>query len=159
MDRAIQDQIAGNHCWGCGPLNPQGLQIKSYWQGDGAVCTFRPRPEHMAGPTGIVNGGIIATIIDSHSVCTAMAALAVAGGVDLADAPDLWAATASLHVDYLSPTPIDQTLHLTSRVLSIEGKRVRVECVLRAGDVDCARAEVLAVRVSPKWRESAPGAH
>ena len=32
---AIQDAIPDNHCWGCGARNPQGLRIKSYWDGDG----------------------------------------------------------------------------------------------------------------------------
>ena len=54
MDRpAFQDQIGGNHCWGCGPLNAHGLQIKSYWSEDDdgeAVCIWRPQSYHAAGP-------------------------------------------------------------------------------------------------------------
>ncbi len=71
--RALQDAIPHNHCWGCGTLNPRGLRIKSYAEGDGTVCRFQPSPEHMAGPTHVVNGGIIAAVIDCHCVCTAIA--------------------------------------------------------------------------------------
>jgi len=54
--RAIQDQIGDNLCYGCGPANPDGLQIKSYYSGSVATCTFRPRPEHAAGPPHFLNG-------------------------------------------------------------------------------------------------------
>lgn len=149
---AIQDQIGGNHCWGCGPLNPAGLQIKSFWDGEQAVCTFHPQPAHMAGPTHVVNGGIIATVLDCHSVCTAIAAAADDEGGSPADFPDLWYATASLHVDYLRPTPIDQALTLRARVIAVDGRRTTVAATLHAGAQECARAEVVAVRVPPSWR-------
>ena len=33
---AVQDQYPDDyaHCFGCGRLNPQGLHLKSYWDGD-----------------------------------------------------------------------------------------------------------------------------
>ncbi len=65
MEKAIQDLLPGNHCWGCGPDNPRGLQIKSHVEGDETVCRFQPSPDHMAGPTHVVYGGIIASVIDS----------------------------------------------------------------------------------------------
>ena len=36
-EKAFQDFYADDmsHCYGCGRLNPDGLQIKSYWDGDG----------------------------------------------------------------------------------------------------------------------------
>lgn len=156
MAQAIQEQIGGNHCWGCGPLNPHGLQIHSYWDGQESICTFTPHPEHMAGPTHIVNGGILATLIDCHCVCTAIAALADAEGVVLADTTDLWAATASLQVDYLRPTPIGQMLTLRATVAQIEGRRITVACSISAEGVETARGVVLAVRVTQQWRESSP---
>ena len=70
----FQDLIQGNHCFGCGPHNPAGLQIKSTWSGEKeSVCVFQPSAHHCAAPTKFLNGGIIATIIDCHSVCTAIA--------------------------------------------------------------------------------------
>jgi acyl-coenzyme A thioesterase PaaI-like protein len=72
---SFQELMPGNHCWGCGSLNERGLGIQSRWQEPGqvAVCDWTPSPEHMAGPTSVVNGGIIATLVDCHSVCTAIA--------------------------------------------------------------------------------------
>jgi hypothetical protein len=64
---AIQDLYPENvaYCYGCGRLNDQGLQIKSYADGDETVCRFVPRPYHMAIP-GYVYGGLIASLIDCH---------------------------------------------------------------------------------------------
>ena len=66
--RAFQDEVSGNHCWGCGSGNHNGLQIKSYWSGDEAVCTWQPQAHHSAGPGHILNGGIIVTVINCHCV-------------------------------------------------------------------------------------------
>jgi hypothetical protein len=35
---AIQDRLVGNYCYGCGTENPDGMHIKSHWQGDECVC-------------------------------------------------------------------------------------------------------------------------
>jgi acyl-coenzyme A thioesterase PaaI-like protein len=151
---AFQDAMGGNHCWGCGKDNPKGLQIKSYWEGEEAVCTFHPRPEHMAGPTHILNGGIIATLLDCHSVCTAMAALYRAEGREIGHGPIIWCATARLDVTYLRPTPIDRPVHLRARVEEISGRKVRLSCTLYSEGLECARADVLAVRVPEEWRSA-----
>lgn len=153
---ALQDQIPHNHCWGCGPLNPDGLQIKSYAEGDETVCNFMPQPQHMAGPTSIVNGGIIATVIDCHSVCTAIAH--AYGGEDrpIGSAPEIWCATASLNVEYLRPAPIDAPMQLRARVTGGEGRRITVACSVYSGETEVARAAVVAVRVRESWRHGAP---
>ena len=51
-EKAFQDYYADDtsHCYGCGRLNADGLQIKSYWDGDESVCYFEPRPYHKAIP-------------------------------------------------------------------------------------------------------------
>ena len=58
------------HCYGCGRLNPQGHQIKSYWDGDETVARFTPLPYHTAIP-GYVYGGLVASLIDCHGTGTA----------------------------------------------------------------------------------------
>ncbi|HET8733075.1 MAG TPA: PaaI family thioesterase [Anaeromyxobacteraceae bacterium] len=151
MDQAIQDQIPHNHCWGCGTLNPRGLRIKSYLHGEESVCRFQPSPDHMAGPTHVVYGGIIAAVIDCHSLCTAIADAYRAAGRPLGSEPLLWAVTASLKVDYLAPTPIDQPMELRARVREVKGRKRIVDCTVRSGGRDCARAEVIAVEVGAAW--------
>ncbi len=152
MPKAIQDCIPRNHCWGCGPLNSSGLQIKSYPDGDGTVSRFQPSPAHMAGPTHVVNGGVIATVIDCHTICTAIADAYRVAGRELGSEPLLWCVTASLKVDYLAPTPISEPMELRARVRETKGRKRLVECTVTSGGKECARAEVVAIEVAPGWR-------
>lgn len=68
----FQDYMPGNVCFGCGAENPDGLQIKSFWDGDEGVCTFQSQPKYHGWET-VINGGILATLVDCHTMCTAMA--------------------------------------------------------------------------------------
>ena len=71
---AFQDQYldARADCWGCGRNNADGLHVKSYWDGDEAIANFTADPEHT-GHKGVLNGGIIATLMDCHCMGLAMA--------------------------------------------------------------------------------------
>ena len=153
-EKAFQDFYADDmsHCYGCGRLNPDGLQIKSYWEGDESVCRFQPRPYHTALP-GYVYGGLIASLIDCHGTGTAAAAAYRAERREMGSAPPVRFVTASLHVDYLAPTPIDAVLELRGRVKEIKGKKVVLAVSLSARGLVCARGEVVAVQVPPDWVE------
>lgn len=152
--QAIQDQIAGNHCFGCGPDNAGGLQIKSYWQDDGTtICRFEPRNHLCAGPAEVLNGGIVATLIDCHCVCTAMAHAYVTAGREIGTAPQIWFATGSLDIDYKSPAPIDRLVELVAEVTESTDRKTVVKCRLSSGDEICAQGEVVAVRVPDEWHK------
>ncbi len=135
-----------SHCYGCGTLNQHGLQIKSYWDGEESVCVYTPRPHHTAIP-GIVYGGLIASLIDCHSTGTAAAAKYKAENRAMDTLPPLRFVTASLHVDYLLPTPIDGPLEVRGKVKEVKGRRVVVESQLIAGGKVCAKGEVIAVQM------------
>ena len=60
--------------------------------------------------------------------------------------PPLRFLTASLHVDYLRPTPVEGPLELRSRVKEIKGRKVVVAVDLWAKGELCARGEVVTVR-------------
>jgi acyl-coenzyme A thioesterase PaaI-like protein len=154
--QAFQDKIPGNYCWGCGNINEHGLQIKSYWSGDEAVCTWQPKPYHAAGPTHVLNGGIIATVIDCHSVCTAIAAAYRAEGREIGTEPPIWYVTKSLQVTYLRPTPIDQPITLRARIKETNEKATILTCSLfeKGKGEECARGEVVAIRVANAWLEA-----
>jgi acyl-coenzyme A thioesterase PaaI-like protein len=147
-EKAFQDYYPDNWniCYGCGALNKDGLQIKSYWDGDETVCTFHPRPYHTAIP-GYVYGGLIASLIDCHSTGTAAAAAYRAEGRAMDTDPPLRFVTGSLHVDYLRPAPIEGPLELRSQVKEIKGRKVIVATTLSAGGEVCARGEVVAVQI------------
>ena len=135
-----------NYCYGCGQLNEHGLQIKSYWDGDETVCLFQPRPYHTAIP-GYVYGGLIASLIDCHSTGSAAAAAYRAAGRAMDTEPALRFLTASLHVDYLRPTPIDSPLEVRAHVKETKGRKVVVVSTLSAHGEVCARGEVVAVQM------------
>jgi acyl-coenzyme A thioesterase PaaI-like protein len=122
------------------------LQIKSYWDGDETVCTFTPRPHHTAVP-GFVYGGLIASLIDCHSTGSAAAAAYRAEGRPMDTDPPLRFVTASLHVDYVKPTPIEGPLELRSTITEIKGRKVVVRTTLSVHGTVCARGEVVAVQL------------
>ncbi len=146
--KAFQDYYPDDlsQCYGCGRLNKQGLQIKSYWDGEESVCIYTPRSNHMAIP-GFVYGGLIASIIDCHSTGTAAAAKYRAENREMDTQPTLRFVTASLHVDYLLPTPLGTPLEVRGRVKVIKGRRVVVESRLLAKGKVCVHGEVVAVQM------------
>lgn len=152
--KAFQDYYPDDlsHCYGCGRLNPQGLQIKSFWEADESVCHFQPRPYHTALP-GYVYGGLIASLIDCHATGTASAAMHRVEKREMGTDPPARFVTASLRVDYLAPTPIDTQLELRGCVKELKGKKIIVEVSLSARGTVCARGEVVTVRVSPDWMD------
>ncbi len=152
-EKAFQDyyQEAHSICYGCGRLNRDGLQIKSYWEGDESICRFTPLPHHTA-MAGYVNGGIIASVIDCHGTGTAAAAAYRAAGRDMGTEPDLRFVTASLHVDYLRPTPIDAPMELRGKVKEIRGRRVIVSITLSSKGQVCATGEVVAMQIPENMR-------
>ena len=154
MTQAFQDYYPDDvsHCYGCGRLNDHGLQIKTFWMGDESVTRFQPRPCHIAIP-GYVYGGLIASLVDCHGTGTAAAALYRAEDRAMDTLPAIRCVTASLHVDYLRPTPLGTELEVRGRFKEINGRRLTVTCTLFADDVECARGEVVAVQVPDSYIE------
>ena len=146
--KAFQDYYSENvaHCYGCGRLNSDGHRIQTFWDGDETVTRFKPQPYHTAIP-GYVYGGLLASLIDCHSTGSAAAAMYRAQGREMDSEPPLRFVTASLHVDYLKPTPLDGLLELRGRVKEIKGRKVLIETFVYAGQVATVRGEVLAVQM------------
>ncbi|MFN0154625.1 MAG: PaaI family thioesterase [Gaiella sp.] len=149
---SFQDLLRDSFCFGCGADNPDGLQLKSRWEGEIAVAEWTPAPQHAAGPRHILNGGIIATLLDCHGVCAAIASAYRKEGREIGSAPELWYATASLTVEYLRPTPLDSLIRLTADETEHDERTSVVECVLEAAGKPRACATVRAVRVPDSWR-------
>jgi acyl-coenzyme A thioesterase PaaI-like protein len=151
MATAFQDLMAHNHCFGCGPHNPQGLHLKSHWvvPGEEAVCTFTPQPFHCAGSPDVMNGGVIAAVLDCHTVCTATADAYLREGRAIGDEPEIWYVTASLTVDYRRPTPIGEAVTAVARIVDRSERRTTLEGRLGARGEVCATARVVAVRLPP----------
>ncbi len=146
--KAFQDYYPDHwsYCYGCGRLNEHGLHIQSYWDGEESVCTFQPRPHHIAIP-GYVYGGLLASLIDCHGTGTAAAATYRAENRPPGSEPPARYVTASLHVDYLKPTLLGEPLELRGRVTEIKGRKVVVEISLSIRGEVTVQGNVVAVRV------------
>jgi hypothetical protein len=146
---AFQDQPYSrhNHCWVCGNDNPHGLYIKSKWDGDESVCEWKPKEFHTAGWPLVLNGGIISGIIDCHCLCTVIAEYYKEKTPEEKESPKYWFATGSIKVDFLKPTPVDKPVQLRAKIIEMHEKKALVKCSLYSENIECARGEVLAVRV------------
>lgn len=146
--RSFQDYYSDStaHCYGCGRLNEYGLQVKSYWDGDEATCTFTPRDYHSAIP-GYVYGGLIASLIDCHATGTAAATMYRAENRTMDTLPAFRFVTASLKIDYLKPTPLGTPLTVRARAQEIKGRKVVVAADLSANGIICAHGEVVCVQM------------
>ena len=155
---AVQDFYPDDfaHCYGCGRLNPGGLQLKSRWEGEEVVARFSPRAEHIAVP-GCVYGGLIASLIDCHAMATAAAAVERAAGHEIGARPAPRFVTASLSVTYLKPTPLGPELEVRARPVEVGERKVRIQATLLAGGAVTARGDVVAVRMPESMRSAHSG--
>ena len=151
-EKAFQDYYPEPlaHCYGCGRMNPHGHQLKSYWDGDETVAHFTPEPYHIAVP-GYVYGGLLASLIDCHGTGSAAAAAYKAAGRAMDTEPPFRFLTASLHVDYLRPTPLGPELELRGRIKEVKGRKVVVAITLSAEGQVCVKGEVVAVQVPERY--------
>ena len=146
--KAFQDQGSIQHCYGCGADNPQGLQLKSFWDGDEAVAEFVPAHYHCGGAPDIVYGGLIGALIDCHCCNLAVAWGYRAGGREIGSDPRITFVTAQLNVSLLKPTFIKTPLELRARVRETDRKKIWIDCEVTSGGQLTAKGEVLAVRVA-----------
>ncbi|RLQ90879.1 PaaI family thioesterase [Planomicrobium sp. Y74] len=144
---AIQDEYAEEfaHCYGCGRLNEEGHHFRTRWQGDKTFTEYEPGSEHTAIP-GFVYGGVIASLIDCHGTGSASLALHRKNGFEpgSGEEPPRFV-TASLHVDYLKPTPQGVTLTAVGEVEEIHPKKFKVNIEVTADGAVCATGTVVAV--------------
>jgi acyl-coenzyme A thioesterase PaaI-like protein len=142
---SLQERYApGNICFGCGPANEKGLKIRSFAVGDEVVCDWQPEPHHQAFP-GMLNGGIIGALLDCHSNWTAAWHLMNRRS---AAAPPC-TVTAEYAVKLRRPTPVDQPVHLSARIVDSTEDRVVVEAVLTSNGKVCATSTGTFVAVEP----------
>lgn len=136
-------------CYGCGRNNPTGLHIQTFWNGEEGICRFTPQPHHTAFP-GFVYGGLLASLIDCHSMGTAIAATYHAEQRTPGTDPEVTYVTLNLNVTYLKPTPIDTELLLRARVIELHPRKAIVTCLIFANAIECVRGEVVGVRVKSR---------
>jgi acyl-coenzyme A thioesterase PaaI-like protein len=143
---SLQDTYAPDlACFGCGPRNERGLHLKSHARADGTVvATWRAEKFHEAYP-GVLNGGIIGTLMDCHSLWTAVYHLMKRAN---GDAPPP-AVTAEYTIRMRRPTPTDVSVDLVARPVEVGEDRAVIEAELTAGGKVCATSTGVFVAVKP----------
>ncbi len=146
---AFQDYYPDDysHCYGCGRLNEKGHQIKSFWDGDEGVCRLVPANHFTGGMKNILYGGMIASLMDCHGAGTAAAAKARELEIEMKPGVMPRFVTASLKVDYLSPTPVGMEVELRARVEEIKGRKVTVSVTLSTKGTVHARGQLIMVQI------------
>ncbi len=144
MDQSLQDRFSPNSiCFGCGPGNRLGLQLKSFVSGEQLVARFLPADHHLAFP-GVVNGGIVGTLLDCH--CNWAAAWHLMQRLQLDKPPGTVTAEYSIRME--KPTPIGEPLILTAWATDSHDRRATTEgTITTAAGVVTARCRGLFVAV------------
>lgn len=141
---AIQDHYPDDFswCYGCGRLNEHGHHFRTGWNGDKTETIYTPRGEHTALP-GFVYGGLIASLVDCHGTGSASLAKHRENGYEPGEGPEPPRfVTASIHVDYLKPTPSDTALKAIGTPEEIHPKKWAIHIEVYAGDTLCAKGKV-----------------
>ena len=147
---SLQTQYSpASRCFGCGPANAQGLRLESH-EVDAAstpgelVADWQPLPHHSAFD-GVLNGGIIGTLLDCHANWTA--AMHVMRERRLDRPPGC--VTADYAVRLRRPTQTDQPVHLRAWPVEMDGDRVVVDAELASGGIITATCRGTFVAVGP----------
>lgn len=145
---SLQERYApAGRCFGCGPANPSGLHIASRPSQDDPevlVARFEPKPEHEAF-AGVVNGGILGTLLDCHANWTATWHLMRARG---ADRPPT-TVTLEYSVRMRRPTRSDAPIDLRAWVVESSDDRATVEAEISSGGTVTATGRGVFVAVKP----------
>jgi acyl-coenzyme A thioesterase PaaI-like protein len=145
---SLQERYAPqNTCFGCGPSNPKGLHIRSFVSDDDEreiVAEWMPEPHHEAFP-GVLNGGIIGTLLDCHCNWAAAYSLMKQAGLD---GPPC-TVTADYAITLKRPTPTAGPVTLRAHVVESTADRAVVEGTLEGGGKVCATCRGTFVAVKP----------
>lgn len=141
----LQERFAPhNACFGCGPANSKGLRLQSFPKYHEVIAHFTPEVHHEAFP-GILNGGIIGTLLDCHSNWTAAWYLMQQRQENTPPCT----VTSEYAIKLLRPTPTKGPVMLISNVVEFESDRARVFAKLLVDDNICATCEGIFVAVKP----------
>ena len=129
-------------CFGCGCKNDKGLGVKSFVEGDNVLSEFLPESHHEAFP-GVLNGGVIGSIMDCH--CNWAAAHYIMQDQGFETTP--CTVTAEYTIKLKRPTPSGILLALDAKLSRIDKNKAWVEADLIADGKVCAVCTGLFVAV------------
>ena len=141
--QSLQEEYAPkNVCFGCGPANPSGLHIRSFPKNGELVAEWKPEKKYEAFE-GVLNGGIIGTLLDCHCNWTAAYHLMKRAADDHLPCT----VTAEYAIKLQRPTPTRDSIFLSAKISEITDDRATVEGTLTAGGKLCATCRGVFVAV------------
>ena len=127
--------IAGRHdynCFGCSPFNEIGLQLEFWENGEEMIAKWQPR-KSLEGWTGILHGGIQASLLDELAGWIVLIKMKTAG------------VTSALNVKYLKPVNISKgEITVKGKLISVDKRLAKINCSLFDGQgQECVIAEAI----------------
>lgn len=127
-------------CFGCGRLNPFGLQLEFVADGDGVRADLTPG-RLREGWAGTIHGGILSTMLDEALAWSLFR-------------HQIWAVTARLNVSFRRPAMVGQPLSIHGWLVRDRGRLIEVAGEIRSADgTVLSEATGLFVRVSGTERD------
>lgn len=105
------------HCFGCGPLNEDGLRLKFEPGPDGSVAEYQV-PERFQSWAGMAHGGVVALMLDE----------AVGWAAWHAGHPGV---TGRLQVAYRRPLKLGERVRIVGKVENVRRNLVHVTAVVK----------------------------
>lgn len=151
-DIFIQDTYGERfqYCWGCGPKNDMGLHLKSYPSQDGKSVTAKIIPDKMytGGVPQNLFGGMIAMIFDCHGTASAAYFAHIDKGLEFDENTIIGRfITARLEVDFKKPTPMNEEIIVSSKLIELGERKAIIEMEMTAKGEVRAKAKMIAVKV------------
>jgi acyl-coenzyme A thioesterase PaaI-like protein len=145
---SLQERYApAGRCFGCGPANPRGLHIGSHPDPDDpdlVVAEWQPERDHEAFD-GVVNGGILGTLLDCHANWTAAWYLMRVRGLEKPPTT----VTLDYAIRLRRPTPSSVPIVLRARVVDSGDDRATVEVEISSAGTVTATGRGTFVAVKP----------
>ena len=108
------------NCFGCGPRNPAGFQLRCHATEAGVAGSFQLDARHEGGP-GVAHGGVVAAVLDDL-----LGFLLYRLGRPMV--------TARLEIDYRRPVVLGVAVDAAAEIVSVEGRKVWTHGELRGRD-------------------------
>lgn len=118
-------------CFGCSPANTAGLKLSFWLDGDRVTGEWKPEIRYE-GFSGIVHGGIQATLMDETASWYVFAVCGTAG------------VTSEMTIRYLKPLPVTLSrIYINASLAEIKKRLARITCTITdEGGKEYARGEV-----------------
>jgi acyl-coenzyme A thioesterase PaaI-like protein len=140
MEEIFESKDPSNRCFACSPHNEHGLRMNFVRTGPRSVESHYSVEPYLCGATGVVHGGIQATLLDDTMGKAAQLHMGL--GWEQARI-----ATVEFRIRYRRPVPVEKPLTIRAELVRTEGRDLYMK-----GQILNAAEEVLTT-AEARWRE------